>query len=105
MFPRCDDLGAFDRWHTLSRLTVQPPGNPRPVARTLHSLHVVDPTTPGGKLLVYGGKDSTTVFDDLWLFDPDTENWEEIIVTPRPDGREAAATAVAAGAMWLHGGV
>lgn len=41
-----------------------------PLQRSFHSAHIVN-----GMMLIYGGCNGKEVYDDLWLFDMDSEKW------------------------------
>jgi hypothetical protein len=60
------------------------PDGVRPAAREDHTWTAA----PGGLAFLFGGRDGGTVYDDLWAFDPATDQWQEIAPTgDRPEAR------------------
>ncbi|KAF8439562.1 hypothetical protein BDZ91DRAFT_755710 [Kalaharituber pfeilii] len=57
---------------------------PRPTARGYHTANMV-----GSKLIVYGGSDGQECFQDVWVFDVDTEVWKQVPMDPAP-GQDVA---------------
>lgn len=51
----------------------------------------------GSKLIIYGGSDGTECFQDVWIFDVDTEIWKAVPVGVAPAAVAAAAAAAAGG--------
>jgi len=63
-------------WHPLDA--------PGPQAREDHTW-TVDPT--GSVAYLFGGRDGTTVFDDLWAFDLDDDAWTQVAADGGPAAR------------------
>jgi len=55
-----------------------------PAAREDHTWTV---SGDGRTALLYGGRDGTTVFGDLWSYDLDADTWTELSRAPGPDAR------------------
>lgn len=70
-------------------------GGPAPAAREAHTW-TVDPD--GRAAYLFGGRDGSTVFGDLWRFDLSAERWEEL----RPSGQKPPAR-FGQNAVWLAG--
>lgn len=66
-------------------------------------------TTLGGLMYVYGGTDGTTVFNDMWEYDPATNEWTQKLWTGpynAPDRYEGTLTGGGVGSdyLYLYGG-
>jgi len=75
----------------------------RPVARGYHTTVSV----PDGVLLFGGRTEQLQAFNDLWKFNPSTENWSYIAPNPTdypPGGRFWHACAMEGGNMYMFGG-
>ena len=53
--------------------TGQPSKDRRPKARGYHTANMV-----GSKLIIYGGSDGGECFDDVWVYDVETQVWKAV---------------------------
>ncbi len=61
-----------------------PADGPRPAAREDHTWSV---TPDGATAYLFGGRDGSTVFGDLWAFDLSTDAWEQVDLPNGPPAR------------------
>ncbi|KAF1983888.1 hypothetical protein K402DRAFT_158382 [Aulographum hederae CBS 113979] len=75
-------------------------GGPMPPPRTNHST-----ITWMDKLYLFGGTDGTRWFNDVWTYDPRTNQWEELdCIGYIPAPREGHAAALVDDTMYIFGG-
>lgn len=59
----------------------------------------------GNYLWIWGGRVGSVYANDLWRYDPTTDQWEEIVLpNTLPAGRRYHATAQVGGTIFIHGG-
>lgn len=58
----------------------------------------------GNKLVVFGGQNNTTFFNDLLLFDTTKKTWSRIGAVDEPEGRSGHAAAFMDTQLWIFGG-
>lgn len=106
-----NDLVAFDlnalqnpnnRWEFLIRNSHEggPPPGQIPPARTNHSM-----VTYNDKLYLFGGTNGVNWFNDMWSYDPRTNQWTELECNGfLPTPREGHAVALVGDTMYVFGG-
>ncbi|OKL60507.1 hypothetical protein UA08_04263 [Talaromyces atroroseus] len=106
-----NDLVAFDlnalqsptnKWEFLIRNTHDggPPAGQIPPARTNHTT-----VSYGDKLYLFGGTNGVTWFNDVWSYDPRTNQWTELdCIGFVPSPREGHAAALVGDYMYVFGG-
>jgi N-acetylneuraminic acid mutarotase len=98
-----DDLWIYDPAANTWSVR-QPAGGIRPEARVDHSM-VYDPVSK--KVLLFGGNDDATMFNDIWAYDPAANAWTDLgPAGPLPPARyyHAMAFDTDAGLAILYGG-
>lgn len=96
MFGGADDGGFYnDTWEFVGGSNTSDAGNWRRIAPTLapppRGGHAVAFDSRRGRLVMFGGSDDVTLFDDTWEFDGVA--WTKISTTTRPPARLAHALA------------
>ncbi|QKX56610.1 uncharacterized protein TRUGW13939_03715 [Talaromyces rugulosus] len=106
-----NDLAAFDlnalqsptnKWEFLIRNTHEggPPAGQIPLARTNHTI-----ITYNDNLYLFGGTNGVTWFNDVWSYDPRTNQWTELECNGFiPSPREGHAATVVGDTMYVFGG-
>ncbi|CRG85770.1 Tip elongation aberrant protein 1 [Talaromyces islandicus] len=106
-----NDLVAFDlnalqsptnKWEFLIRNTHEggPPAGQIPPARTNHTI-----ITYNDSLYLFGGTNGVTWFNDVWSYDPRTNQWTELECNGFiPEPREGHAATLVGDTMYVFGG-
>ena len=60
--------------------------------------------TMNGKYYLFGGWDGTAYRADIWVFDPDTQTWDDTAQTPMPEARGRMSVSIVGETIHLLGG-
>lgn len=93
------DLVPLDTEHQAWREPVAPLEGVCPSGRASHTC-----VTIGNHLVLFGGNDASTIFNDLWLFHTGIGQWEQPVVAGTPPHRAAHSAAVHKQRMYVFGG-
>ncbi|KAI1119210.1 galactose oxidase [Nemania sp. NC0429] len=98
----CLDVSDMSKvsWRLVSSSTKNSSSDPptKPRARGYHTANMV-----GSKLIVYGGSDGGECFDDVWVYDVDTQLWKMVEI-PVPFPRLSHTSTLVGSYLFIIGG-